>query len=244
MPNTWTDSLRAYRYPVDLREFEDAKEYPGWFNFNSPVGDRERTMEFEAHFRKHANEAIEPWLEVVYWKMYSQPATRGNTAARRMAAHFRENVVTPQALWNACIRYIEHPTRLHFESIRTLLGLASGSIAVAATFPAFIRPDLYPMVDTRVAKWVGHCMAIHNAADASGPQLIRPHFVDSKRKVLAMDDFPFVEKWVIWCRHTARKLSARTSIEWRARDVEMAVFNAWGGRHDRHPKFDLKPLRA
>jgi hypothetical protein len=244
MPNTWTESLLAYRYPVDLRKFEDAKMYPEWFNYHSSIGDRESTMQFEAHFRKHASEALEPWLEVVYWKMYSQPGTRRNKETRRRAAHFIDTGVAPQMLLDACNHYIESPTRQYFDSIRTLLGLDSKSIAVAATFPVFLRPDLYPMIDTRVAKWVGHCFGSHNAADTLGPQLIRPHFVDSKQTVLLMNDFPFVEKWVSWCSHTAGKLSARTSIEWRARDVEMAVFNAWGGGHERHPKTDLKPLVA
>jgi len=210
MPDTWTKSLLAYRYPVDLRKFEDAGKYPGWFTFNSQVDDRESTMEFKAHFRRHASEAIEPWLEVVYWKIYSQPTPRRDNATGRMAAHFRDHAITPQSLWDACNRYIANPTRRHFESIRTLLGLASKSIAVAATFPAFLRPDLFPMVDTRVAKWVGHSMGVHNDADPSGPQLTRPHFVDSKQSVLTMNDFPFVESWVRWCRHTARKLTAPT----------------------------------
>lgn len=244
MPHTWTETLLTYRYPVDLREFDDAKKYPGWFTFNSPVGDHQSTMEFEAHFREHAAEAIEPWLEVVYWKMYSQPATRGNKLVRRIAIHFEDNAITPQSLWAACRRYVADPTRQHFNSIRRLLGLKSGAIAVAATFPAFLKPDLFPMVDTRVAKWVGHCMLLHNAEDPSGPRLIRPPFVDSRRTVLTMTDFPFVGHWILWCRHTARKLTVYTSSEWRPRDIEMTIFTAWGGRHDQHPKFDLTPLPA
>jgi hypothetical protein len=199
-------------------------------------------MEFEAHFRKHASESIEPWLEVVFWKMCTQPITRVNKITRRMIEHFKESDITPGSLWSACNRYIENPTRQHFASIRTLLGLTSQSIALAATFPAFLGPDLFPMVDTRVAKWAGHCLVVHNAVEPSGLQLIRPRYVDNKQSVLTMGDFTFMESWVLWCRHTARKLTAHTSIEWRARDVEMAVFNAWGGRHDQHPKIDLNAL--
>ena len=242
MPNSWLASLMAYKYPFDLRRFEEARRYPAWFMLYSSAGDRASTIELETHFRNHASESIEPWLEVAFWKMYSQPTTRGNKIVRRMIYHFEGNAITSRSLWDACNRYIENPTREHFESIRTLLGLASPSVALAATFPAFLQPDLFPMVDTRVAKWVDHCLAAHNAADPAGPQLIRPHFADSKQSVLTMRDFSFVKNWVLWCRHTAGKLTACTSIEWRARDVEMAVFNAWGGRHDQHPKIDLEPL--
>jgi hypothetical protein len=244
MPHTWTQSLFDYRYPVDLSRYADANLYPAWFKFNSLAGDREHTMQFEAHFRDYAVKAIEPWLEVVYWKMYSQPSTRGNKTTRKLAAHFRDNSVKPQTLWDSCNRYIERPTRQHFESVRTALGLASQSIAVAATFPAFLRPDLFPMIDTRIAKWVSACMASHNAADPSGIQLTKPHFNASKQTVLTMNDFSFLQNWILWCRHAALKLTERTSSEWRARDVEMAVFNAWGGRFDNHPKHDLKPLAA
>jgi len=242
VPNTWEKSLFGYQYPFDLGRFDDAKLYPTGFKFNSLVGDRKSTMEFETHFRSNAPKAIEPWLEVVYWKMYSQPPIRGLKLIRRLADHFRNNSVKPQALWDVCNRYVEHPTKQHFESIRTNFGLTSGSIAVAATFPAFMRPDLYPMIDTRIAKWVGHFMMRQNLSNPSGVQLTRPHFVDSKQTVLVMNDFPFLQNWIQWCRYTAQKLTACTSFEWRARDVEMAVFNAWGGRFDKHPKDKLNPL--
>ena len=244
MADSWLESLTAYRYPFDLHGFEEAKSYPGCFVMRSDTGDRADTIEFEDHFRRYASQSIEPWLEVAFWKLCSQPSTRGNKIVRNMIAHFKRNAVTPHSLWSACNRYVENPSRQNFESIRALLGLASQSIALAATYPAFLKPDLFPMIDTRIAKWVGHCMALHNSIDLSGPQLTRPHFVGSKQTVLVMSDFPFLESWIHWCRHTAQKLTACTPMTWRARDVEMAVFNAWGGRHDRHPKFDLKPLAA
>jgi hypothetical protein len=242
MSTKWVESLQAYRYPVDLKTFEDANEYPGWFNFNTHTGDRESTLEFETYFRTHARQAIESWLEVVYWKIYNQPSTRRNIATRRVAAHFMDSRIVSQALWDSCHLYIGTPTIDNLNSFRDLLGLKSKSIALALTYPAFLRPDMYPMVDTRVAKWVAHSMKSHNAADNQGPQLTRSRFVDSKQAVLATNDFSFVQDWTRWCRHIARKLTLLTSIEWRPRDVEMAVFNAWGGRHDKHPKIELEPL--
>lgn len=244
MPNSWTQSLLAYRYPVDLRDFQDTEVYPRWFNCTMPIGDREETMGFEAHFRRHAAQAIEPWLEAVYWKMFTQPSTRGNKIIRRMASHFTDNLITPQALWHACDQYVANPTRLHLQSIQLLLGLNRNAIAVAATFPAFLGPDVVPMVDLRVARWVGCCMDLHNGTDSSGPQLKEPHCLHLQRPVLAMRDLEFVESWIHWCRYIAQKLTDRTPMQWRARDVEMAVFHAWGGLHDPHPNFDLNPLSA
>ena len=243
MPGTWTQSLFAYRYPFDLRRFEDATKYPGWFTSTSRTGDRTGTIEFETRFRKYAGEAIEPWLEVVYWKTYSQPPTRGEKYTRRVASYLQAENISPQTLWRSCTRYVMNPTRQNFEGFRRHLGFTSRAIAVAHTFPAFMSPEQVPMVDTRIAKWVGHSMDLHNAADPSGPQLGRPRYLDTTQTVLTLSDFEFVETWIQWCRRTAHKLSTRTSLEWRARDVEMAVFHAWGGRHDQHPQIDLPPLK-
>jgi hypothetical protein len=241
MPTIWIEALLAYRYPAILSNFENARKYPGWFNFDLTIGDRTNTIEFEDHFRRHAPEAIEPWLEVVFWKLFSQP-TRRNTTTRRVALHFQTYEISPKSLWHACNNYIENPTRKNFESFRILFGFVSKAIAIVATFPAFVIPNSYPMVDTRIAKWVGDCMPLHNAADPIGPQLTRPRFLDVPQTVLMMDDFGFMETWTHWCRHTAHKLSKYTSIAWRARDVEMAVFHSWGERNDPHPKLILNPL--
>jgi len=40
----------------------------------------------------------------------------------------------------------------------------------------------------------------------------------------------------------ATKLSELTDMKWRARDVEMAAFTAWGDRDDDHPRFVLNPI--
>jgi hypothetical protein len=242
MPNSWKEALFGYRYPFDLSKYVDSGNYPGWFTFSSDSGERAGTMEFEAHFRSHAPEFIEPWLEVVFWKIYSQPTGRGDKLTRRAAKFLAHNSISATSLWEACNCYIEKPTKINFNEFRRLLGLSSQAIAVAATFASFARPDLFPMIDTRIAKWVGKCFHLHNAADPFGPQLIRPLFDPDKQSVITMEDFPFLASWICWCRYTAKKLSDRTSLVWRARDVEMAVFHAWGGRHDPHPRLTLKPI--
>jgi hypothetical protein len=243
MPNTWTESLMAYGHPFDLGEFKDAGKYPGWFTFSSSVGDRASTMEFEAHFRAHAAEAIEPWLEVIFWRLADLQGVR-DFVTRKMAARLDASGASAGTLWRGCIHYMENPSRKHLFAFKATLGLTWGPIGLASAFPAVMRPDWYPMVDTRIARWVGHAMQAHNAADPSGPQLVRPPYLDSRRTVLTTRDYDFVESWFRWCWSTARKLSERTPLEWRSRDVEMAVLNAWGGPQDPHPKLHLNPLPA
>ena len=121
-----------------------------------------------------------------------------------------------------------------------MFGFSAPVLAVAATFPAFKDPDRHPMVDTRIAEWVRACRREHNAIDPEGPQLARFAYPDNGTTVLTMSDFDPMQNWRTWCVHTSRKLSRRTTLRWRARDVEMAVFYAWGGRNG--PHFHLNPL--
>lgn len=240
MPTTWTSALDSYSYPVNLRDCKQAHEFPGFFGWTI-AGDRVSTINFEDYFRTRAREAVEPWLEMVFWKLFSQRNRRDMTT-QTVASNFQSRGISARSLWDACAGYVAEPTRESFELFRSHFGFSSQAIAVAATFPAFLAPDRYPMVDTRIAKWVGCCMSLQNAADSRGPQLIRPLYLDNKSKVLTMNDFGFVQAWTQWCVHTATKLREVTSMKWRARDVEMAVFEAWGRRGDCHPNLRLNPL--
>jgi len=241
MPNTWEKGLRSYRYPVALEDFQYAHRFPRWFSFDLGNGGRSSTIEFESHFRKHAQKNIAVWLEVVFWKLYSQPSHRDRLTCN-VATHFQVSGISAKSLWQTCMTYISKPVRATFESFRQLFGFQSQAVAVVATFPAFLDPESYPMVDTRIAKLVGNCMGAHNEAYRTGPQLIRPPFLDSKRTVLTVAYYEFMRHWTLWCVYTAHKLTKQTSFNRRARDVEMAVFNAWGGRGNRHPVFHLNPL--
>ncbi len=236
--NTWTNALAAYEYGFDLRDFADAHLYPGWFLRHSERGNRDDTVEFEKHFRQHAPKHIEPWLEVVFWKMYVLGMAR-DQRTRDVAANLVGNHITAQRLWESCTRYVGTPSDANFEAFRRLLFPGGHAIAVASVFPAFMSPDRYPVIDNaRVARWIDHYMDDHNRVDPLGPQLVRRVHQGN----LNMGDFDFMQAWIRWCRHTAGKISDRTGVLWRARDVEMAVFRAWGGLHDPHPLMNLELL--
>jgi hypothetical protein len=241
MSTTWEKALSEYRYPVILGRYANADDHVGWFTYDLSNGDHAETTGFERHFRKYAAQGIESWLEVVFWKLFSQPARR-NSATTRIEEHFLKNDIEGISLWNACNEYVQNPSRHNFETFRSMFGFTSTSIAIAATFPAFVSPDTYPMIDTRIAKWVGACMAEHNSVDPNGAQLTKPPFLNNGSTVLKMSDFEFMQDWKRWCVHTAQKLKKLTFRNWRARDVEMAVFHAWGGRCNHHPCTRLNPL--
>lgn len=239
--NEWKKSLESYRYSVTMKDYIYSDQYPGFFEFPIPTGDRSDTLSFENHFRELARTNIEVWIEVIFWKMYSQTGRRDNKTIQ-VAEYFKKQQVSPHILFEACNNYIEKDTKTNLDSIRRLLGFSSTAIAIAATFPAFLRPDLFPMVDTRVAKWVGLNMQAHNNGDRKAPQLVRPRYLDTKSTVLTLTDFDFVQSWNRWCRHKANQLSEFTAIDWRPRDVEMAIFNAWGDRGKKHPIIQLEIL--
>lgn len=241
MTNEWVRSLEGYRYFVIMQNYSNAEQYPGFFEFPIPTGDRCDTLSFENHFRELATTKIEVWIEVVFWKMYSQKGRRNNKT-KQVAEHLKKENISPHILFKACNQYIEEDTKTSLDHIRRLLGFQSTAIAIAATFPAFLRPDLFPMVDTRVAKWVGDNMQEYNDANPKAPQLVRPRYLDTKSTVLTLSDFEFVHSWSRWCRHKAKQLTELTSISWRPRDVEMAIFNAWGEKGKKHPVIQLEIL--
>ena len=224
MQNEWKRALDSYRYSVNPTKRADGDQFPDFFELRMAEGNRTETIEFEDRFRDQALNHIEAWYEVIYWKLFSQGGI-GRAKAQDIVSQLSSLGVRPQQLWEACQEYVSDPSRERFDSFRRLFGFKTSSIATIATFPAFVAPDRFPMVDTRVAKWINAEAKNHNSIDPQGPQLKEPRL---KTGVLQMRHFDFYMAWVMWCRHTAAKLSNITGEGWRARDVEMAVFTAQG----------------
>ena len=218
VPHTWTRALDAYRYPVDLREFSGAPDHAGWFDLNIDRGDPIQTMAFETRFRRQARRRLEPWAEVVFWKLYTMPPARNNTT-RAVLAHD----VAVAEVWSLCMEYVENPRRQSFSAFRAKL-FDTPRVATAATFPAFLCPESFPMVDTQITRWAWDNGASHDYSAVGGPALAC--IPDLQGEQVMESHWPFVESWIRWCRFTARRLTELTGRAWRARDVEMAVFTA------------------
>ena len=228
---TWERALDSYRYPVDLTDFRDAQKHRGWFDLKIVPGNLSQTMSFETRFRAQARDHLEAWGEVVFWKLLSGGTGR---AAKRVDALLGSGAA-PADLWSSCANYIANPNLASFRAFRCKL-FKQPVVATAATFPAFICPDRFPMVDTQITRWASENSGAHRYSGVGGPDLecvpaLRPGAVLRER------DWRFVESWIAWCQFTAGILSQRTARPWRARDVEMAVFSAQR-RHD----LTLKPL--
>ena len=228
MPETWERALEKYRYPVNLSKFKDAAKYPGWFEEDICPGNWSQTREFEDRFREHAQHAPEAWYEVVYWKLYSGAYKNKSTRAaiRVIQSELATNNLTVENLWNLCKFYMNgtdegFSNQDRFKMFRPRL-VSSKGIAVAATFPAFIDPQRFPMVDRHVATWARENAPQHSYEQHGGPSLLT--YEGLGESPLTDDDWGFVESWIEWCRFNADRLTERSDRKWRARDVEMAVF--------------------
>ena len=228
---TWERALDAYRYPVDLTGFRDAETHPGWFDLKIDPGNRTQTMSFETRFRTQAVDHLEAWGEVVFWKLFSGGTGR---AAKRAGALLGSGAVAAD-LWSSCSNYIANPNLDSFRAFRRRL-FTQPVVATAATFPAFICPDTFPMVDTQVTRWASENGNGHRYSGVGGPDLeCVPELPPGA--VLRESHWAFVESWIGWCQFTAAILTQRTGRAWRARDVETAVFAAQKGHN-----LTLRPL--
>ena len=217
---TWDKALDSYEYPVDLTRFADTQEYQDWFKLNLDRGDLLQTMDFETRFRGLARDHLEAWAEVVFWKLYS----RSMEAAVERASKLLRSGVSPAHLWSSCANYMANPNIESFRAFRSKL-FRTPVVATAATFPAFICPEKFPMVDTQITRWARENSHLHRYSGIGGPDLERVPALQPGA-VLKESHWQFVESWIVWCRFTARKLSQVNRRAWRARDVEMAVFTA------------------
>lgn len=148
-----------------------------------------------------------------------------------------QNNITGEHLLESAYNFIENENMESFNEFRMLWPFHnSRAIAVIATPIAFINPERFPMIDRRIAKWVIANYESFNQCYPDGPQLFP---LQNIRGVLTMNHFNFYLQWIHWTRFMSEILTQNTDIDWRARDVEMAVFTAWGGRDQPHPYIDL-----
>lgn len=241
MPQTWMQALSTYSYPVSLDKYHNAAKFPQYF-LQTINGDRSSTIQFENYFRGNCS-CLEPWFEVVFWKMFSQARVADDQTDRIISQLTRPIMTNTAVLLDYADRFLRSESMIDFDRFRKQFKYSTTSIATVATFPAFLYPDNFPMVDTRVAKWVNSQYTIHNAHDRVGPQLVPSAFDNgSTSTVLTMEDFDFYLHWIRWTRYMAKKLTVCTGFAWRARDVEMAVFTAWGDRGRNHPVMKLNAI--
>jgi len=225
--NSWMEALDRYSYFVDLSDYEERIRFPDYFS-RVIGGDRRSTIEFEDYFRRNAQRSIEVYFEVIFWKLYSQTMIRQKSTSR-IINNMLEEEVDPRILYDAIARFITTPNVENLKDFRKLFGIKTNVLAVSLTFPAFLSPQRYPMVDNNVAGWVNENHTKHNRNRHA--KLTPFSFGHTS---LRDNDFHNCLNWVNWCREMAEVLRKGSKFKWRPRDVEMAVFTSY--RCKRHGK--------
>lgn len=213
-------ALQKYSYRVHLNDFVSSNKYRPFFTAEIE-GDRESTMAFEKRFQQNAIDSLEAYFEVLFWKLYSQGMIRDKTTIRTIS-YMEKQKTDPCLLWERISSFVHEPNLVNLKAIRLLLGYSSPVLAVCLTFPTFHSPDLFPMVDNQVARWVNSNCEKYNSGSIRAR--LAPFFMNYTS--LRDNDFPNYLKWVDWCREVATLLTGKTGFHWRARDVEMAVFTS------------------
>lgn len=219
MPQTWINALENYYYHVELSNYEKANDFPGFFEWNIE-GDRDSTILFENHFCESASNNLAASFEVIFWKLYSQSNIRQKSTSR-IVDFVLQKEITSIDLWGAVQQFVKIQNTSNLKRIRDLLGIKTDVLAVALTLPALASPKTIPMIDNRVAKWVNQNGVNHSINRINQ---LTPFKMNSTS--LRQNDFSNYLNWVMWCQEMAQKLTKLTNIDWRARDVEMAVFTA------------------
>jgi len=218
---SWIEALNTYSYPVKLSCYKHYNRFQNYFN-KDIIGDRNSTMEFENYFRENARRSIEVYFEVIFWKLYSQVIIRQRRTTE-MINNILKLKTKPYELYDAIEAFTINPSKSNLQDLRLLLGIKTDVLAVPLTFVAFFNPEKYPMVDNVVARWVN---ANHIKHNASRQTKLTPFVSTYRYTSLKEIDFRSYVNWVGWCNEGAQILTDKTSIKWRARDVEMAIFAA------------------
>ena len=221
----WFQTLDKYSYGVDLTTYRHASHFPGFFT-SVIAGDRATTIAFESRFAAAMSSggglAAGNVLEVVYWKMFSQGG-RANIQTDNVASHLASAGALP--LQNAIGSFVTSRTRPNGRAIKNAIGYSADVMAVALTFPAFVNPGQFPMIDSRVATWVNQNLGRHNLRAGGAVRAFTLGPFGMRYTSLRFDDFGSYLSWVDWCNEQASILAGlQPRVGWRPRDVEMCCF--------------------
>lgn len=219
MPDSWTQALNAFSYPVDLRDYERAQEFPGFFCMRID-GNHASTIIFENHYQETAPHNAASFAEVVYWKLYTRNNIREKTTSR-IINFVQNNGITAEQIWGVVCEFAELHTVENLRRIRDILGIKTNVISLPVTLIALASPETVPIIDKHVARWVNANAQPHNVNRNNRLIPFQMNYTS-----LRENDFPGYLHWVAWCREVAQVLTERTGNNWRARDIEMAVFTA------------------
>ena len=212
MKESWEKARSKYDWTVDLRDFKHKDNYEGYFN---EVIDNENTLSFENKF-KLSLESEQTFVtagEVCFWKNY------GSHLSRDKLTNSLLKLLAQDKKWEtyvySLVELATTPTFENIDSFRKACGQPNG-FATPVTFRSFYNPNAYPMVDKIIGFW-------WNAHKAEYWKSNAPNFLQRDGDGwlgLNEQNWNAYLEWTNFCREYS------TLLNWRARDVEMAVWEA------------------
>jgi hypothetical protein len=213
---SWKKSLSKYNWTVDLSNYPYRHIYDGYFN---QVVNNKNTIAFEDRFRSSINsDTFVVASEVCYWKNYGSHTSRDKLTNNLLKLLAEKNN------WiefkNRLIELASKPTYHNIEFFRMACGQPYG-FATPVTFLSFYNPTLYPMVDKIIGKWWNRNKSTYWKTSASS-------FFQRSDGWLGLNEQNWTTylEWTNFCREYSNFLSSKSGEQWRARDVEIAVWEA------------------
>ena len=225
MGNNWYEAYRKYSWTVDLRHFSGAADYPDYFN---QVITPTRVVTFESKFRTaiDVNGAFQIAGEVCFWKNY------GNVLARNQVTQDMLTYLRNRVNWDKFVRAVKqassNPSYENFIALRDACNQPRG-FATPITFLAFYKPTEYPMVDKHIASWWAVNRAKYGYGYGASPEFsqrndgwIQANTISRNKK-----NWNAYVAWKGFCNDYAMRIAKNYGLNWRARDVEIAVWEAY-----------------
>lgn len=223
MCNNWGKAYSKYSWTADLRHFNKSQQYPGYFNCIITPAD---VVIFENKFRAaiDGNDSFEIAGEVCFWKNYGNAQAR-NRVTQELLTYLRDPVN-----WNKFIQAIKkissNPSYNNFIGIRNACNQPRG-FATPITFLAFYKPTEYPMVDKHIANWWDANRAKYGYGDSPKFSQRNDGWIQTCTISQKKQNWNSYIAWKNYCVDYATRIAKNCRWNWRARDVEMAVWEAY-----------------
>ncbi|MCJ7632339.1 hypothetical protein MUP77_08095 [Candidatus Bathyarchaeota archaeon] len=231
----WIDARKNYSWTVNLADFVRAIEYPGFFNL---VIRPEDIVALENSFRVAIDEggSFEVAGEICFWKNYGSFQSR-DSITQALLSHLRKPD-NWNGFMNAVKRLSRFPSYEDFIELQISCNQPQG-FATPLTFLSFYEPESFPMIDRHIANWWrlnrGRYRPLAPIFSQRGDGWIQTYTSSQVKQ-----NWDAYISWTEFCRDYARRVSKTYRVSWRARDVEMAVWETQkrSSQIDNLPKID------
>lgn len=223
MCKNWIRAYNKYSWTANLNNFGSSQIYMGFFESTiTPTN----TLLFENKFRTVVDEGNQFVVagEVCFWKNYGNVQSR-DRITQKLLAHL-SNPVNWDKFTRVMKQISTYPSIQNFIALQDAINQPKG-FATPITFLAFYNPTKYPMVDKHIANWWTLNKAKFGYKNSPNFSQREDGWIQTYTKQQVRQNWEAYLAWQTFCEDYAIRIENNCKIKWRARDVEMAVWEAW-----------------